>query len=183
MKFQTILNRINSDYFMPSRIDEYYLLLEEILNHGYTICSIEDFWHRIKGRLIKTEEKYLILRHDIDTDVTTAKLLWEIEKSFGVQSSYYFRLTTFDDIDFIRMIAASGSEASYHYEELATVVKKKCLKTKRQVLQEMPCIRGLFEKNINLLRKRSGLPLNIVASHGDFINRKLGILNLSILED
>lgn len=182
MKPQTVFNRMYCDYFMPSRLNEYHSLLEEILFQGYQACSVAGFWDQLKNQTVVAGEKYLILRHDIDTDLSTARLLWEIEKKLGVRSSYYFRLSTIDP-SLMREIADAGGEAGYHYEELAAVAKQKGLKTKEQALREMPYIRKIFKQNITMLRNKTGLPLHIVASHGDFINRMLGIINLEILKD
>ena len=51
------------------------------------------------------------------------------------------------------------------------------------MFREMPTIRKLFHENLKILREKSGLPLNIVASHGDFVNRKLKMYNWEILKD
>jgi hypothetical protein len=80
-------------------------------------------------------------------------------------------------------IARSGGEASYHYEELAQVAKDKRLRTREEVLRHMPYIRDLFHCNLDTLKNKSGLPLDIVASHGDFVNRKLRTYNWEILKD
>jgi len=179
---RTILNRIYADFFMPSRLGVYREFLEEIISHGYKTYSVATFWEKTKGDRTRLQENCLVLRHDIDTDTGTAKAMWEIEQALGVESSYYFRLSTVD-IPFMRAIAFSRGEAGYHYEELATVAKEKCLKTREQVLREMPCIRRLFQENLNSLRERSGLPIDIVASHGDFVNRKLQMYNWEILKN
>jgi hypothetical protein len=80
-------------------------------------------------------------------------------------------------------IHQSGSEARYHYEEIASVAKQKHLKTVEQVLREMPSICELFAANLLSLREKTGLPMSTVAAHGDFVNRKLHIGNRVILQD
>ena len=181
-KLSNCWHRIYADFVMPSRISIYRQFLEEVLARGYAICSVANFWEKIKKNDAQLGEKYLVLRHDVDTDVGTAKAMWQVEHSLGVGSSYYFRLSTID-IPFMRDIALSEGEASYHYEELATVAKQKRLKSREQVLLEIPKIRRLFYENLKSLRVKSGLPINIVASHGDFVNRKLKMYNFEILED
>ncbi len=43
--------------------------------------------------------------------------------------------------------------------------------------------RDLFRRNLEALRSATGLPMQVVAAHGDFMNRRLGILNSAILAD
>jgi len=175
--------RIYADFFMPSRLEIYREFLGNAIRHEYEICSVDFFWQKIKNDgEIESQKKYLILRHDIDTDPTTAKAMWHIEKALGVRSSYYFRLSTVD-VSLMQEIAYAGGEASYHFEEIATLAKKKCLKTREDILSYMPYIRSMFKDNLNLLRKKSGLPMKIVAAHGDFANRKLRVFNWEILRD
>ena len=167
---------------MPSRFDEYRCLLIEAIHNDYEVLPIQVFWDKIKENRIEPDHRYLILRHDVDTDLPRAKALWKLEHDLGIKSSYYFRLSTLD-IHFMRQIAGFGCEASYHYEELATIAKRKRLRTRGEVLKELPAIRQLFEQNINHLRGESGLSFDVVASHGDFLNRELGIKNTEILSD
>ena len=108
--------RFYSDFLMPSRLHEYALLIEKSIDSGYEVHSVESFWDEIKKNFAKTQ-KYLILRHDIDTDIKTANAIFNIEKSLGVKGSYYFRLNTLD-IELMQRINEYGSEASYHYELL-----------------------------------------------------------------
>ena len=47
----------------------------------------------------------------------------------------------------------------------------------------VPEAQDLFRANLERLRATTGLPIHIVASHGDFMNRRLGVPNLVILDD
>jgi hypothetical protein len=181
-KIKKLFNRIYADFFMPCRLKEYKSLLEEALKKGYEINSIEDFWEKIKDNSIKPEKKYLILRHDIDTDINTAKEMFDIEKNLNIKSSYYFRLSTLD-IHFMKQIEMFGGEASYHYEELALYAKRNGIFTKEQIINNIQDIQELFKSNLEYLREKTNIQMKIVASHGDFINRKLGIANTIILKD
>src|SRR5215470_5987150 len=175
--------RIYADFFMPSRLETYREFLCNAIYYGYEICSVDFLWQKIKNNgEIESQKKYLVLRHDIDTDPTTAKAMWCIEKALGVRSSYYFRLSTID-ISLMQEIEFSGGEASYHFEEIAMLAKQKRLKRRENVLPYMPYIRSMFKDNLDLLRKQSGLPMKIVAAHGDFANRKLGMFNWELLQD
>ena len=110
MNRHEIIDRVYADYFQPSRMDEYKELLRALLLAGYKFHSIHSFWRleHIPGGLAETG-KYFVLRHDIDSDVQTAKKMWAIEKEMGIASSYYFRLSTID-ITLMRDIDANGSD-------------------------------------------------------------------------
>jgi len=178
----TVKNRIFEDFLMPSRLGEYEQMLKCALEHEYQTYSILQFWKITEGGKKLPPGNILILRHDIDTDVSTAEQMWNIENSLHVTSTYYFRLSTLD-IQLMKRIEGAGSEASYHYEELAAICKRDRLRSLEEIQRRLHDIRELFSQNIKQLRERTGLPMRSVASHGDFMNRKLGVRNVLILQD
>jgi hypothetical protein len=167
---------------MPSRLDLFYRLLQTALDNGYETHSIFSFWQLLKNGGQVPSKKYLILRHDVDTDAVTARRMWELEQNRGVVSSFYFRLSTLSPA-LMKDMHASGVEASYHYEEVATVSKQKGLTTADEVHRELPRMREMFRRNLFRLREQTGLPMLTAAAHGDFANRRLGITNTIILAD
>lgn len=177
-----IVSRIYADFFLPSRLAEYRSLLTAAIGNGYEMHSIRSFWALIRAGGVQGDRKYFISRHDIDTDVNVARCMWDIERELNVAASYYFRLSTLD-YALMKEIDRHGSEASYHYEEIATAAKKYKYKTKEDVYRNIDSIRLEFADNVTAIRKLSGLPLHIVASHGDFVNRRLGLSNHYILQD
>lgn len=82
-----------------------------------------------------------------------------------------------------REVEEAGGEVSYHYEEIASWALRRRLKTREAVLAEMPEIRASFLKNLEDFRRVTGSPCTAVASHGDFVNRKLKLANTEILLD
>jgi hypothetical protein len=177
-----ISGRIYESYFMPSRMKVYRTLLESAVANSYHMLSVLDFHRLTQAGELDSEKRYFILRHDIDTDLTAAREFWQIERDLGATASHYFRLCTLD-LDLMREIDSSGSEASYHYEEIATVAKEDCLRTRNEIMAALPRIRDRFAQNYRWLQKVSGLPLRTVAAHGDFANRKLLVTNVEILKD
>ena len=177
-----IRERVYGDFLMPSRLDLYRKLLVTALGAGYNVVSVEGFWALIKGGSVDPAGRYFVLRNDIDTGPRTARAMWQIERSLGIVSSYFFRLSSLD-LALMADIGAAGGEASYHYEELATVAKRRRLRTPAEALQHLPEAQDLFRLNLERLRTSSGQPIRIVASHGDFVNRKLGLTNWLILVD
>ena len=182
MNLATLRDRIYADFLMPSRLEAYRGLLEQALGAGYRVVSIESFWRMLVDDAVDPAGRYLILRHDIDTDPGTAAAMWEIDRDLGIQSSYYFRLST-TDLGLMRAISDGGGEASYHYEELASIVKERRIRRIGDVLDHLPEARDRFRENLGRLRTATGLAMRVVASHGDFVNRAVGVANRAILDD
>lgn len=174
-------HRFYSDFLLPSRVDELRSLLEQALSQGYQVHSIASIWGKIKAGQLQ-DGPYLVLRLDIDTDLRSTRALWQVIREMGVRGSFYFRLSTLD-VNLMREIHASGSEASYHYEEIATYAKRYRLKNRAEVEACMPAIRALFAENYRRIKALTGLPLHTVASHGDWLNRRLGVINHELLQD
>jgi hypothetical protein len=179
---KAVRNRVYADFLMPSRLGVYEQLLEEIIAAGYMPSSIERFWQLIVDGVVEPAGRYLLLRHDIDTDPKTGAAMWEIDRRLAVRSSYFFRLSTLD-VGLMQEIGHTGGEAGYHFEELATVAKRRRVRNPAEVAALIPEAQDLFRHNLERIRSRSGLPIRVVASHGDFVNRRLGIQNLAILAD
>ena len=176
----TIRNRIAMDFFLAPRFDVYDRLLATAVGHGYTCETIAETWERIKSGTLAP--RTFVLRNDVDTDPRTARALWEIDRRHGVRATYYFRLRTLD-LDLMREMDAVGTEASYHYEEVATVAKRRGLRSRADVDANMAEIQDLFASNLADLRNRTGLAMRTVASHGDFANRAIKTANHALLAD
>lgn len=147
-----IFNRIYADYFMPSRLKNYERLIMESLDNGFKHITLMEFFDLVKNNNASRFKKYFIHRHDIDTDVKTAKKIFEIEKNHNIKSTYYFRLATLD-IKLMQEINEFGSEASYHFEEIATYCKTNHIKTKQEVLENIDKAKEMFKKNIKAIEK------------------------------
>ena len=173
---KSAFNRVYADYLMPSRLAEYETLLITAKEAGYSHMSVRSF---SRGT---TEKRVLVHRHDIDSDLRTAHKMFDLECKHHVRASYYFRLRTLD-IGFMREIEATGSEASYHYEEVADFAKEHHLHDPVEVRRHFPEIQERFAINVARITKSLGRPLTTVASHGDFANRKLKVINHELIAD
>lgn len=166
---------------MPSRLDEYEEIISQTLKRGYTHISIKDYIANISTGGFKNNH-YFLNRHDIDTDLNTAKKFFEIEKKYGVKATYYFRLSTLD-IKFMQEINSYGSEVGYHFEEIASYCKVNKIRSKKQIESHFQAIKSQFKKNFKFIEEKCGFKITTVCSHGDFINRKLHIVNSEITND
>lgn len=164
---------------MGSRLAEYSALLARLKELGYRFCTMAEC-----AAATDRNEQFgwpvCLLRNDVDSDPRGAACMFDCDQKAGVRATYYFRLATLDPALAAR-IAASGSEVGYHFEEIATVAKRLGLRLKDQIAPQMEAVRGEFRRNVALFRKRSGVPLQTVASHGDFANRRLGVPNRQLL--
>lgn len=179
---KNIANRIYADYFMSSRINEYKSILKLALDKGYEFVTLAEYQELLRNNKLKKDQKYFINRHDIDTGLSFTKEFFRVEQEFGLKASYYFRLSTLD-LKMMQEIEASGSEASYHFEEIATYAKKHKLKKKEEVLDHLTEIRSEFKKNFVAIKTATGNKMSTVASHGDFANRLLGMTNSIIIDE
>lgn len=92
----------------------YKKLLTNLLQAGYEFITFEQF---CEG---KRAEKFIILRHDADEMAGTALKFAEIEHSFGIKTTYFFRIVKQSNKpEVIKKIASLGHEIGYHYEDLA----------------------------------------------------------------
>lgn len=177
---KTLLNRVYSDYLMPSRLGQYEALLARAAELGYAQQSVREFFGALG--CAHAPAQVLVNRHDIDSDVRTARKMFAIEARLNVRASYYFRLSTLD-FGFMREIEAYGSEASYHFEEVADYAKRHHIRDAAEVRRHFPQIREQFQENYQHIARRLGRRMVTVASHGDFANRRLKIINHELLQD
>jgi hypothetical protein len=177
---KAMLNRIYSDYLMPSRLADYQHLLQAAEASGYRQLSVRAFLEDDGAAAARPPT--LVHRHDIDSDVRTAAKMFAIEARNGVTASYYFRLSTLD-FGLMREIEAYGSEASYHFEEVAAFAKRYHIKDARVLRSRFPLIRAQFQRNLQGIERALARKLVTVASHGDFANRRLKVINHEILDD
>ncbi|MEG1950865.1 MAG: hypothetical protein RR137_10955 [Odoribacter sp.] len=177
-----ICGRIYDDFFRGSRLELYDKMLKDAIANEYHFYTIEDFNKKIIEGSLDDTMKYAIIRHDIDTDPLTAYKLFQIERKYNIKSTYYFRLSTINK-NIIAEISNFGSEVSYHYEEIASYAKSHRIKSKKEIEKYIDNIRNEFINNLLKFRTELNLPCLTIASHGDFVNKYLGITNYDLLND
>jgi hypothetical protein len=179
---RAIALRLHADYLQAERLDEFEALLRHALERGYKTMTLSTFAEIEALRAPDAAGRILLLRHDVDTDVARARRMSRIEQRLGVVGSYFFRRSTWD-VGFMHDLAAAGFEVGYHYEELADVVKERGAATAKQARTLIGAARERLRENLARLRAASGMPLDVLAAHGDFANRVVGVSNVELLAD
>lgn len=92
----------------------YERLLAEIARTGRRVLPLREYFVQ---RQVAPD--FFILRHDVDRRPSNALKMARLENSFGIHSTYYFRINrrVFQS-DIIREIDELGHEVGYHYEVL-----------------------------------------------------------------
>ncbi|MEF9987167.1 MAG: hypothetical protein RR735_08600 [Bacteroidales bacterium] len=178
-----ICDRIYSNFFRKSRYKLYDAMLKSAIERGYQFYTIKEFNSLLKQEGLNPRTKYAIIRHDVDTDPLTAYKLFLIENKYNIASTYYFRLNTINDKLIKKMLVEGNVEIAYHYEEIATYAKKHKIKSISEIENDIEVIREIFLDNLKIFRQRLGVASETVASHGDFVNKYLGLLNLYLINN
>jgi hypothetical protein len=174
--------RVYCDYLQTERLDEFSRLIGRAVDLGYDTLTLSAFAGLVDTGKAPTRERVLLLRHDVDSDVARARRMWEIERELGVVGTYFFRRATWD-LPFMRQLAADGQEVGYHYEELATLVKQRGAATADEARALIVPGRERLRAGLTELRAHSAMPLDVLASHGDFANRHVDVSNAELLSD
>lgn len=97
-------------------LDIYRELLEALQAKGYRLISYRD--HVITSS--RHDDKYVILRHDVDARPLNSLKTAQIEASIGAKATYYFRCGKESNIpSVIKSIVRLGHEIGYHYEDMS----------------------------------------------------------------
>jgi len=69
----------------------------------------------------KTLERYVIIKHDVETNVGKALKLAQIENKYQLRATYYvqsYLLKDLSNVEILKKIKALGHEVTYHYDVL-----------------------------------------------------------------
>ncbi len=169
--------RIRSLYGRGDRRGQYASLLLAARQAGYELVGLEEFHARVLTE--RDDWRVFALRHDVDVcDVEGNESFRAMEQAIGARATYYFRLTTAPaHAELIRRLLRSGFEVGYHYEEGATVAKRYGLEGRPALEARRDEITHLFRNNCIEFKRRWNPDLRSIASHGDWINGRLGVAN------
>jgi hypothetical protein len=174
-----VITRIERDYLRRGRLGELDRFMRRALALGYRTCTLSEF---AATGAPEANERILLLRHDVDSDVARARRMFALEQTLGITGSWFFRRRTWD-VALMRELAAAGAEVGYHYEELADLIKERGAGTAEAARALIGPARERLRVLLPALRANSGLPLDVLASHGDFANAAVGVTNVELLAD
>ena len=170
---------------MDFTLSTYRTLIETLQQQGFSFLSLNEF-------ISKSTERFIILRHDVDSLPANSLRFARIEAEIGIKGTYYFRIVpeSFDE-KIIKEIYSLGHEVGYHYEDCVFTRQK--AKGKRQkirnritvALQDCKTARpqdnGHMEEELaliaiesfkeNLAKLRELVPVKTICMHGSPMSR------------
>jgi len=142
---------------MDFTLNTYKQLLITLKEQGYRFITFEQYCG-IKEEERITEEKYIIMRHDVDKRPQNSLAVAQIEHDLGVTATYYFRVVPeSNQPEYIKAIATLGHEIGYHYEDMAI-----CNGDVEQAYQH-------FQKQLSYFRQF--YPVRTICMHGSVKTR------------
>ena len=108
--------------------------------------------------------KYLVLKHDVETNVPSAYRIAEIEQKNGHRGSYYvqaYLLENYENVMLLQKMQQMGHEISYHYD-----VMDSCKGDLSAAMEEFETNRKRFEEN--------GFSVITVCQHGNPVVERVG---------
>lgn len=112
----------------------------------------------------KANGKYIVLKHDVETDVPRALELAIIEHKYGHRGSYYVQAYLMGDqknIDLLKQMYQMGHEISYHYD----VMDSNKGDLEKAIIE--------FEHNRTIFED-SGFHIHTVCQHGNPVVERVG---------
>jgi len=101
-------------------LDIYRALLETLQAQGYKLIAYADYLKKANDQRLTTNDKFVILRHDVDARPENSLKTAQIEHSLGAKATYYFRCgKESNNPEIIRAIVCLGHEIGYHYEDMS----------------------------------------------------------------
>ncbi|WP_122088917.1 hypothetical protein [Halalkalicoccus subterraneus] len=91
--------------------DHYGRLLDAALDNDYTFYTVEEYVTRAEH-----DDPHIVVRHDVDRKVATARAMAHVEAGRGISTTYYFRTSTFSP-EVAAEFEELGHEVGYHYED------------------------------------------------------------------
>jgi hypothetical protein len=124
-------------------------LLEAIEAGGHEFLTVRDYFASES-----LPERFVVLRHDVDRRPERARRMAELEASHDVQSTYYYRTSTFS-ADRTVPVARLGHEVGYHYEDYVAADG------------DLRAAHRRFAMNLQRFRRNHTEPIETICMHGN----------------
>ena len=114
--------------------------------------------------IVSSNNNYVVLKHDVETNVQRALRLATIEHKYGHRGSYYvqaYLLHNKENTRMLRKMQQMGHEISYHYD-----VMDSCKGDLDKAIKEFSDNKLLFENN--------GFKIDTVCQHGNPVVERVG---------
>ena len=129
---------------------------QKLADSGFKCVTADSVNSSLKG--------YVVLKHDVETDVKKAYCLAQIEASHGIRGTYYvqaYLLDALENIKLLQQMQYMGHEISYHYD-----VMDSCKGDLEKAQEEFEKNKQKFESN--------GFVLKTLCQHGNPIVERIG---------
>lgn len=120
--------------------------------------------HSIPAYEASNANNYVVLKHDVETNVPKAYELAKLEQKYGHRGSYYVQAYLMDDVDNVKLLKSMqemGHEISYHYD-----VMDSCKGDIDKAIIEFDTNKNKFENN--------GFELITLCQHGNPVVDRVG---------
>ena len=122
-------------------------------------------FHSISAKDVSSSNnKYIVLKHDVETNVNRAYALAKIENKYGHKGTYYvqaYLLNNSNNLEILKKIQALGHEVSYHFD-----VMDSCKGDLDKAIKEFESNKEKFESN--------GFEIKTLCQHGNPIVERVG---------
>lgn len=135
---------------------------KKLCENGITLCTAE------QSLKLPKNERFVVLKHDVETFVPNAHRLAAIEHKYGICGSYYVQAYLMSDpknIELLKEIQSWGHEISYHYDVLDAhagdyVAAEESFKKYSKVFADNGFHYGTICQHGNPVKKRVGYTSN-----------------------
>ena len=135
---------------MDFTLKTYSRLIEAFSKAGYRFITFQDY---CEHGTEYGDDRFAIMRHDVDKKAPNALVIAKIDAEAGIQSSFYFRIVEqSNQPEVIKAVAALGHEIGYHYEDLSY-----CMGDLKWAIQR-------FKENLDYFRQF--YPVKTICMHG-----------------
>ena len=158
----------------------YRRLLKEMIQDRYLVLKVVDFIRLARKGMLPDDKVIVILRHDVDFSINSAKTMSKIEYEYGIRSTYYIRtrgpynILEKSNSEWLRWLYANNFEIGLHYETLFFAD------------YNFSVAEDLLIKDVNLLRDI--VPVYTICSHGNiakptYVNYEILTRNPNLLDE